>query len=163
MCSNSTIFNFNDVHRSIGDRVGIAPTEERAKGHGEEFVITDIRNGAIYLDSPAQHYHEAEFFAPAPGSSGSNPALKSAEVVNLSRSVTISGDDFRHVPCENDLLEAVPGEETSTEGCRCSSFRTTCTVGLHTAMMNGGVARIQNTRIERCGQRGKIRFSSALR
>ena len=52
------------------------------------------------------------------------------------------------------LPEAIPGEQTSTLGCRCSTYRQTCTIGLHTIQMHGGVARIQNTRVEKCGQRG---------
>ena len=92
---------------------------------------------------------------PSHGSSGV-PALRSAEVVNLSRNVVITGDDFVHVGCDPTLLEAVEGEQTSTMGCKCASFRSKCTVGMHTAMMNGGSARIQNTRIERCGQRGEL-------
>lgn len=66
----------------------------------------------------------------------------------------ITGDEFKHVPCDPNLPEAIPGEETSVLGCRCSSFRSQCTMGLHTAAMHGGEASIQNTRIERCGQRG---------
>lgn len=85
---------------------------------------------------------------------GNTPALMSAEVVNLSRNIVITGDDFKHVPCDPNLPEAVAGEQTSVLGCRCSSFRNQCTIGLHTAIMSGGAAKIQNTRIERCGQRG---------
>lgn len=82
----------------------------------------------------------------------------SAEVINLSRNIVITGDEFKHVQCDPNLTdEAVEGEETSTKGCRCSTKfnRNQCTVGLHTAVMHGGSAKIQNTRIERCGQRGK--------
>jgi hypothetical protein len=81
--------------------------------------------------------------------------LKSAEVINLERNIIITGDDFTQIACDPGLPEAVAGEETSVLGCRCSSFRTTCTMGLHTIQMHGGLARIQNTRVEKCGQRGK--------
>lgn len=93
-----------------------------------------------------------------PKGAGQSPALMSAEVVNLSRNIVITGDDFKHVPCDSSLPEAIPFEETSTEGCRCASFRTQCTMGLHTAVMHGGTASIQNVRVERCGQRGKSKF-----
>ncbi|KAL9179269.1 hypothetical protein ACHAXT_008559 [Thalassiosira profunda] len=134
----------------VGDRIGIAPTERRATGYGETFTIAGIDdNGSLLLDKAAQYDHAASFL---PGRSV--PALMSAEVVLLSRNVVITGDDFKHVPCDPTLPEAVFGEQTSVLGCRCSSFRSQCTIGLHTAAMHGGSARIQNTRIERCGQRG---------
>ena len=140
--------------RRVGDRVGVAPTEERSRGHGEEFTIVGIdAAGALLLDRPAERDHAASFLPPPP--LGNTPALMSAEVVNLSRNILITGDAFKHVPCDPDLPEAVAGEQTSALGCRCASFgRSTCTVGLHTAVMNGGSAQISNTRIERCGQRG---------
>ena len=140
-------------YRRVGDRIGIAPTAVRATGHGEEFTITGIdQKGSLLLDRSAQYDHSASFI-PSP-LQGNAPALMSAEVVNLSRNIVVTGDDFKHVSCDPNLPESVPGEETSILGCRCSSFRSKCTLGLHTAAMHGGSARIQNTRIERCGQRG---------
>jgi hypothetical protein len=138
-----------------------------AEGYGEVFTIVGIdpNVGSLLLDRPAQYNHGASFVPPhsdGGGGGGGVPALRSAEVVNLSRNVVITGDEFRHVGCDPGLLEeAVPGEATSLLGCRCSSFRTKCTVGLHTAMMNGGSARIQNARIERCGQRGEYSLFTA--
>ena len=149
------------THRRVGDRIGVSPTTDLAKGSGEEFTIVGIDSnvGSLVLDKPALYNHGASFAPPYDGGGGSGdsvvPALMSAEVVNLSRNVVITGDEFQHVGCDWNLPEAVPGEETSVLGCRCSSFRSKCTVGLHTAMMNGGSAKIQNTRIERCGQRGE--------
>lgn len=150
------------THRRVGDRIGVSPTADLAKGSGEEFTIVGIDPivGSLVLDKPALYNHGASLVPPyydGGGGSGDSvvPALMSAEVVNLSRNVVITGDEFRHVGCDSSLPEAVDGEQTSVLGCRCSSFRSKCTVGLHTAMMNGGSARIQNTRIERCGQRGE--------
>jgi hypothetical protein len=138
--------------RRVGDRIAVAPTAKLATGQGEEFTITSIEeNGTMLLNKVAQYYHQSKFVN-AP--SGGHPALMSAEVVNLSRNIVVTGDDFKHVTCDPTLPEAVPGEETSVMGCRCSSFRQHCTNGLHTAAMHGGTASIQNTRIERCGQRG---------
>ena len=138
-------------YRRVGDRIAIAPTEKRATGHGEEFFIIDIINGNILLNKAVQYDHDASFVRPQPN--GNVPALLSAEVINLSRNIVITGDDFKHVGCSNDLPEAVVGEQTSVLGCKCSSFRSKCTLGLHTAIM-GGSARWSNTRVERCGQRG---------
>ena len=145
---------FSPGCRRVGDRIGISPTQPRATGTGEEFIITAIDSkGVITLDGAAQYQHSANFIAPQ--QANQSPALLSAEVVNLSRNIVITGDDFKHVPCDPSLPEAVGGEQTSTEGCRCASFRTQCTIGLHTAVMHGGVAKIQNVRVERCGQRGE--------
>ena len=143
------IFNY---FRRVGDRIAVAPTAKLATGSGEEFTITSInKNGSLLLNRAAQYYHQAEFIN---SRQEGYPALLSAEVVNLSRNIVISGDDFKHEQCDPSLPEAVPGEETSVAGCRCASFRTKCTIGLHTAIMNGGTASIQNVRIEKCGQRG---------
>lgn len=140
--------------RRLGDRIGISPTQPRAVGIGEEFTITDIDSkGVVTLDGIVQYQHGASFVPPQ--QANQSPALMSAEVVNLSRNVVITGDDFKHIPCDPNLPESVPGEQTSVEGCRCASFRTQCTMGLHTAVMHGGTAKIQNVRVERCGQRGK--------
>ena len=138
----------------VGDRIGIAPTERLSTGFGEEFRIQtiDSSDGSITLDRAVQGNFDAEF---APPLGGDQPILKSAEVINLDRNIVITGDDFSQVQCDHTLPEAVLGEETSVLGCRCSSFRTTCTMGLHTIQMHAGVARIQNTRVEKCGQRGK--------
>ena len=145
---------------NVGDRIGISPTEVRGNGIGEEFHITsiDIDSGIITLDGTAMYRHDASFFVP-PRRGGNNtnqvvPALMSAEVVNLSRNILITGDDYKHVSCDPNLSEAVGGEQTSVDGCRCASFRSTCTMGLHTAAMHGGTASIQNVRVERCGKRG---------
>jgi hypothetical protein len=159
ICANESLnhiaFYVVPFSRRVGDRLGVAPTEHRSSGFGEEFRIMNIaENGNIVLDKPSEHDHAAEFIPPA--IKGTRPALKSAEVMNLSRNIVITGDDFSQEVCDPTLPESVLGEETSTNGCRCSSFRNTCTFGLHTAAMHGGVARIQNTRIEKCGQRGKF-------
>lgn len=138
----------------VGDRIGIAPTEKRSSGFGEEFRIESISgDGFITLDKEVQNNFMAEFAPPL--IEGGQPILKSAEVVNLDRNIVITGDDFRHIDCDASLPEAVPGEQTSVAGCRCSSFRSKCTMGLHTIHMHGGVARFQNTRVEKCGQRGE--------
>jgi hypothetical protein len=143
-----------DMGWQVDDRIAIAPTEKRAKGDAQEFVIVGIdeADGTIRLDRTSISQHDAKAFVnPAPDGEA---IFQSAEVINLSRNVVISGDDFEEVQCDQTLPEAIPGEQTSTQGCRCSSFRDSCTVGLHTIHMNGGTSRIENTRVEKCGQRG---------
>ena len=154
------------LRRRKGDRIAIAPTKNEAYGNGEAFIISDIdEKGAILLDKAAVEDHQATFRAPP---QGSYPALMAAEVVNLSRNILVTGDDFEHVGCRWDLNEAVMGEGTSTDGCMCSDsygaapYRRQCTVGLHTVGMYGGTVSIQNTRFERCGQRGMLFFNLCM-
>lgn len=147
------LHNPNMMGWKVGDRIGVAPTERLSRGRGQEFRIESIdEDGKITLNVVSQYTVEAEFLPPQ--LDGGQPMLKSGEVANLSRNIIITGDDFSLVDCDPNLPEAVVGEETSIEGCRCSSFRSKCTFGLHTIHMHHGVARIQNTRVEKCGQRG---------
>jgi hypothetical protein len=137
----------------VGDRLGIAPTDPMAKGSGQVVRIEEIKeDGTIAFKGDIKHSYRADFEASI---TAKIAALRSAEVINLTRNIVITGDDFEHVPCTNDLAEAVPGEQTSVKGCRCSSYRSRCTVGLHTMQKHGGVTKIQNIRIEKCGQRGR--------
>jgi hypothetical protein len=107
----------------VGDRLGISPTESRAKGWGQDVFIREIRNdGTVEL-------------------------MQSINIV-------LTGDDFEEVQCDPNLTEAVEGEETSVLGCKCSSFRSKCHVGLHTMQQFGGVTKIEDIRVEKCGQRG---------
>ena len=141
----------------VGDRLGIAPTEGMARGWGQVIRISGIQgNGAITLDGTIEHAYRADFEV---GENTAYAALLSAEVVNLSRNIIITGDDFEHVPCNPNLPESVPGEQSSISGCRCSSYRSKCTIGLHTMQKFGGVTKITNTRVEKCGQRGMLASS----
>ena len=135
-----------------GDRLGISPTESLAEGWGQDVVIQEIRNdGTVVLMSSINNYHRADFET---SSINGNAALLSAEVVNLSRNIILTGDDFEEVQCDPTLPEAVIGEETSVLGCKCSSFRSKCHVGLHSMQKGGGVTKIEDIRVEKCGQRG---------
>eukprot|EP00934_Nitzschia_sp_Nitz4_P001960 Nitzschia sp. Nitz4//scaffold89_size161592//205//3093//NITZ4_002358-RA/size161592-processed-gene-0.210-mRNA-1//-1//CDS//3329559556//1960//frame0 len=132
----------------IGDRIGIAPTEEKSDGTGQTFTIVHMAlDGTILLDQPCNSQHKAEFLASPPTASQMPPILMSAEVVNLSRNIVITGDDFQTVPCDPQVTNPVMG-------CQCNSFRSTCTVGLHTISAYSGVMRVSHTRVEKCGQRG---------
>jgi hypothetical protein len=64
-----------------------------------------------------------------------------AEVVNLARSIVVTGDAFRHEECGE-------GE------CHCGNGRTQCTLGLHTIMHGKGTLKMSHSRVEKCGQRG---------
>ena len=90
-------------------------------------------------------------------------ALMAAEVINLSRNVVLTGDDFRHIACDKSLSKSIPG--SSDQGCRCSQARSKCTLGMHTVMMrsdegtqagmqSNGLINMRHVRIEKCGQRG---------
>ena len=79
------------------------------------------------------------------------PMLLSAEVVHLSRSIVITGDDFEQVPCDPSLQE----DDDESAGCTCTAYRSHCTMGLHTVLAGtGGSLQMSHTRIEKCGQRG---------
>ena len=91
----------------------------------------------------------ADFKATTPDAA----ALMSAEVINLQCSLIFTGDDFRHVDCDASLDVAA----NRHRACVCEGSRTRCTLGLHTVLGNGGgTARIQNARVEKCGQRGLL-------
>lgn len=132
----------------VGDRIAVAPTDDRSQGDAQSFIIVGFERGRlILLDKMSIRFHDASVI---PGTAIS----KRAEVINLSRNIIISGDDFEEVPCDSTLTEAYPGFGTSTEGCMCSPTRQSCTVGLHTIHMYSGVSKIENVRVEKCGQRG---------
>ena len=78
---NITLMGWNK-----GDRIAIAPTEERSQGSGQEFRISDISNsGVITLSNTAQYNFDADFYSPY--NLGGEPVLKSAKVVNLDRNI----------------------------------------------------------------------------
>ena len=138
----------------IGDRIAVAPTEKSSQGWAQDFVIAGIDDdGIVTVDRAASYTFKAEFTSYGNGD-GKNVATKSAEVVNLSRNIVITGDDFVNVDAVDGLTEANPNEGTSSEGCMKNNVRTKCTYGLHVVHMFEGVSRIQNVRVEKCGQRG---------
>ena len=129
----------------IGDRIMVAPTTRASSGTAEAFTIGAFGIGNVVELASADGQFggvTAQTFAAEARASGSGGgvALLSAEVINLRRSVVITGDDFSQVPCSS-----------------FSTTATTCTMGLHTAMMaRGGLLRMQHARVERCGQRGVL-------
>ena len=140
-----------DMGWKVGDRIAVAPTDDRSQGAAQSFSIAGFGgDGTISLSAASTLYHEASKITSPNG----NVVFRSAEVINLSRNVIITGDDFTEVPCDETLTEAFPGFGTSTQGCMCTANRRSCTMGLHTVHMNGGVSQIENVRVEKCGQRG---------
>jgi hypothetical protein len=132
----------------VGERIALAPTTRGSAGWGETFVITHINGTTLGLSAPLSQAFRAEAeYLPPPLAM---PVLRRAEVVMLSRSVLVTGDNFAHVPCESDVAAAM--------GCRCDSQlpRTTCTLGLHTALAGSGQIVVEHTRVEKCGQRGVL-------
>lgn len=135
----------------IGDRIAVAPTDVRSEGEAQSFTIASFSDGnTVQLNAPSVYDHEGRAWRSASG----HAAFLSAEVINLSRNVVITGDDFTEVACDANLTEAYPNFGTSTWGCMCTPTRQSCTVGLHTVHMYGGSSEIANARVEKCGQRG---------
>eukprot|EP00547_Thalassionema_nitzschioides_P005356 CAMPEP_0194200236 /NCGR_PEP_ID=MMETSP0156-20130528/930_1 /TAXON_ID=33649 /ORGANISM="Thalassionema nitzschioides, Strain L26-B" /LENGTH=1934 /DNA_ID=CAMNT_0038925209 /DNA_START=189 /DNA_END=5989 /DNA_ORIENTATION=- len=134
----------------VGDRIGISSTQKGSDGTAHSFTITDLDDdGTVNLDSTFTNngLHRTVWFL-KPEQAVDDPetqsaALMTAEVINLSRNIIITGDDLRHVPCN-----------TPNVGCGCGDHKSTCTLGLHTAQMHTGKMSIRNVRVEKCGQRG---------
>ena len=147
------IHNPIDMGWKTGDRILIAPTTTGSAGNAEWYYIksmSTIDNSIILANNVTRQVFNANFLH---NGTSSSIALMSAEVINLSRNVIITGDDFNHVTCDPTLQ--LNGGVNSV-GCACdpSINRTICTMGLHTMMAGKGVMKMQYSRIEKCGQRG---------
>ena len=113
---------------AIGDRIALAPTTSGSRGSADACTITGFGPGNMVQLSTA--------LAAAYSVSLGHDAIRSAEVVHLSRNMLISGDDLSHVPCSGGA---------------------TCTHGLHTIGIGSThVQRVEYTRVEKCGQRGSL-------
>ena len=145
----------------VGDRIVIAPTAFGSSGDAEDYTIGRFNtNNAIELlnrDGTATGLISS-FFESKTQFTGTNmSALMQAEVINLSRNILITGDDFQHVNCVNHAAGDRPDDSTQADHCACwnSINRSKCTLGLHTVATGpGSVLSLQHTRIEKCGQRG---------
>lgn len=131
----------------IGDRIAVAPTDPQSKGSGQSFEIEHMTSDGTILMSDPSHYNYKADYKHSRLPEVMAPILMAAEVINLSRNIVITGDDFENIPCD-------PRVKNEADGCMCTGYRDTCTIGLHTAMQKSGTMRISNTRIEKCGQRG---------
>ena len=140
----------------------IASTELHSKGEAEAYVIGGFGSDNTIKLKDKNGINTgiiSQIFKAMPKYTGEGmSALMQAEVINLSRNVLITGDDFEHVPCQRDITGAGPPPDMiQSDHCSCwpGIGRTKCTVGLHTASMGPGSSlAIQYTRIEKCGQRG---------
>ena len=119
-----------------GDRLAVAPTARQSSGNSQSFVIESVSGNTVRLaadslpgaaDATDQRYR--------------GEGRMRAEVVNLARSIVVTGDDFRHEECGQ-------GE------CTCRNSATHCTLGLHTIMHGEGILKMSHARVEKCGQRG---------
>ena len=133
----------------IGDRIVIAPMDVRSQGTAQSFMIAGMNSvsNSVSLSVPTNQAFDAQVSS----MSRSSVALMSAEVINLSRNIVITGDDFRHMSCDSTLAGPF-----SDMGCNCnpSISRTQCTLGLHTLLFGPGLMRMQYIRVEKAGQRG---------
>lgn len=137
----------------IGDRIAVAPTEAGMDDDAQSFFIAGLApDGTVTLNGPSNG--TSTHIAEPSWNEGTEASLRSAEVINLSRNVIVTGDDFEELACDPDLDEVWPGFGTSTQGCMCTNDRTSCTMGLHTASAHAGFSMVANARIEKCGQRG---------
>jgi len=131
----------------VGDRIVIATTKESSKGDAEGgMYIKSIDGNSITLATDATLATNVRFNQQYLGDVQS---YMQAEVMLMSRNIIITGDDFKHIPCGDGTL------------CPCRFDGEVCTAGLHTIVNGanlrfGGTYRIQNTRVEKCGQRGAI-------
>lgn len=155
----------------VGDRIQVAPTKGGSQGEAQTFVITKFdHHNRIWLDTWSwdEFQSENQFIEQVPAvATGTNSntystkikktlaSLRSAEVINLSRNIIVTGDDFRQIDCDPSLIEDDNKHRMSSQGCHCrTNVRTKCTVGLHTIAMYGGLTKFQHVRVEKCGQRG---------
>ena len=79
------------------------------------------------------------------------------QVINLERSIVVTGDEFTNVACDQEgATGGGRGGGGGARGCQCDPSRglTKCTVGLHMVGANSGLLQVEYTRVERCGQRG---------
>lgn len=145
----------------IGDRIVIASTMPSSKGNAEQYTIGGFEsNNTIKLlnkDGTSVGIISSIFESKALFTGENMTALMQAEVINLSRNIIITGDDFQHVNCVNDVVGGKPSDSAQADHCSCwnNINRNRCTLGLHTVVIgSGSVLSLQYTRIEKCGQRG---------
>ncbi|CAF0723862.1 unnamed protein product [Adineta steineri] len=161
MTSISLSHKPEDMGWKVGDRIVIAPTVTGSSGTAEDFTIGGFEdNNTIKLlnkDGTSTGFISSYFQSRTVFTGANMSALIQAEVINLARNIIITGDDFQHVNCVNDVAGGRPPDHIQADHCSCwnSIQRTKCTLGLHTAAVGpGSVLSLQYTRIEKCGQRG---------
>jgi len=155
--SITLMHNPTDMGWRIGDRIAIAPTTTGSTGNAERYYIKSFSSTgntinlavdptSLALATTGQTFASLPKYIPYAWT-----AQMSAEVINLSRNVLITGADFQHVPCTTSTTIPL------TDECICDTAmpRTQCTMGTHVAHLGtGGTMQVSYTRIEKCGQRG---------
>ena len=150
-----------------GDRIVIAPNDlaiRGSEGDAEDFFIGgfEANNIVKLVDKNGQQATTTKnYFAETKFISSEVYALNKAEVINLSRNILITGDDFAHVNGDISTLNQNSNEFDVVQADTCTAQssigRTKCTLGLHIIAKNSGaVLSLQYVRIEKCGQRGVL-------
>ena len=144
----------------------MAPTDLNTDGSeatAETFYIGGFssNNGILLVDKNKQKASTSKiYFSETKYVNPETFALVQAEVINLSRNILITGDDFAHVPgVVSSLPEGDAFDRQQSSECTMKSNigRTRCTLGLHIiAFEEGAVLSLQYARIEKCGQRGVL-------
>ena len=144
-----------DMGWQIGDRVVVAPMTKGSGGTSDSGFIKSFApfNRVALVDFQDSPVSMQAMDSGTVWAGKAHLALQQPEVINLSRNVLITGDDFTQQACQ------VGGGE---HGCTCdvSKQRSKCTMGLHTISIGGAVMKIHHVRVEKCGQRG-IQVSSS--
>ncbi|CAF1148840.1 unnamed protein product [Rotaria sordida] len=145
----------------LADKATYAPTMPSSNGNAEDYTIGGFEaHNTIKLlskDGTSTGVISSIFESKTLYTGENMSALMQAEVINLSRNIIITGDDFQHVNCVNDVVDGKPPDHIQADHCSCwkNINRNQCTLGLHTiAIGPGSVLSFQYTRIEKCGQRG---------
>jgi hypothetical protein len=144
----------------------MAPTDLKtagSEGTAETFYIGgfDSNNVIRLVDKSKQtafttklYYSETKYV------NSETFALVSAEVINLSRNILITGDDFEPVNgVRHSLPAGIEYDKQQAKECTINNDikRNRCTLGLHIiAYEEGSVLSLQYARIEKCGQRGVL-------
>ena len=131
------------------------------QGTAEEFIIGGFgsNNTIQLLDKKTRQskFTNNVYFSESKYVRANTFALIQAEVINLSRNILITGDDFEHIPGENLPIN----DENLASHCVTNNDRlvkrTQCTIGLHViAKKEGAILSLQYVRVEKCGQRGVL-------
>lgn len=139
----------------------IAPTERESSGNAADYIIGgfDTGNKIILLnrEGTSSGFITNSYRSKTLLTGTNMTALMLAEVINLSRNIVITGDDFEHVTCVDDVVDGKPPDHIQADHCSCwkNIKRSQCTLGMHTIAIGvGSVLSIKYARIEKCGQRG---------
>eukprot|EP00854_Cymbomonas_tetramitiformis_P006830 gene6830-8160_t len=112
-----------DMGWRVGDRIAIAPTQMQSKGEAQWFYCMGINKNEIELAADA-----GLSIAGITDQKFLGEAHTRAEVINLSRNVVVTGDNFTLVACDPAGSSAVD--------CACDTNinKAHCTRGLHVIM-----------------------------